>query len=69
MRLREKMEKHYENVKEQIRELSQSETSVPSAYKSEFSPEEKENILKDIYNSIHLFYRLVCEAKKKSSKG
>jgi len=64
------METYYEKkVKEQIKELNQSETSVPSAYKSEFSLEEKENILKDIYNSIRLFYTLVCEAKKKSSEG
>ena len=55
------METHYErNVKEKY----QPEASIPLAYKSEFSLEEKENILKDLYNSVHLFYRLVYEAKR-----
>jgi hypothetical protein len=64
------METHYEkDAKEQIRELSQPAASIPPAYKREFSPEEKENILKDIYSCIKLFYTIVHEAKKKSSEG
>lgn len=62
--LREKMETHYEkDVKEQIIRQYQPEASTPSAYKSEFSQEEKERILKDIYSCIKLFYTIVCEVK------
>ena len=64
MNLCMKMEEYYQkNVKEQIKAHYQPEASTPFAYKNELSLGEKENILRDIYNSVHLFYRLVYEAK------
>lgn len=64
------METYYEkDVKEQIIKQYQPEASTPLTRKYELSPEDKENILKDFYSSIELFYRLVYEAKKKSFKG
>ncbi|MDP1854223.1 MAG: hypothetical protein Q8L26_08505 [Candidatus Omnitrophota bacterium] len=58
------METHYEkNVKEQTIEQYQPEASTPLAYKTEFSLEEKENILKDIYSCIKLFDLLIYRAK------
>ncbi len=63
------METNYQKyVKEQIRGLSQPETSIPSVYKGEFSLEEKENILKDIYSCIKLFDLLIDKAKQESRK-
>ena len=61
-----KMETYYQKnyVKEKIIEQSQPWASIPSAYEIELNPEEKENILKDIYNSVRLFYRLVYESKR-----
>lgn len=61
-----KMETYYQKnyAKEQTIEQRQPEVSIPLAYESEPSPEEKENILKDIYNSVRLFYRLVYESKR-----
>ena len=63
MRLREKMETYYQ--KNYVKELSQPEVSTSLDYKNELSPEDKENILKDIYSAIKLFYRIVYEARRK----
>jgi len=35
-------------------------------YEAELSKERKESILRDIYNSVHLFYGLVYKAEKES---
>lgn len=66
MNLCMKMETHYQKncAKEQIKLQYQPEALTPFAYKNELSLEEKENILKDLYNSVLLFYRLVYEAKR-----
>ena len=48
----------------QLKELSQSEASIPLVYRNELSLKDKENIFKDIYSSIKLFYELIYEAKK-----
>jgi len=62
------MEKYYEkNVKEQTINQYQPEASAPLAYENELSQEEKENILKDIYSCIKLFYTIVCKEQRKSS--
>lgn len=67
MRLRE-MEKHYEkNAKEQTMKQYQPEASAPLSYENELSQEEKENILKDIYSCIKLFYTIACKEKRNSS--
>ena len=65
-----KMETYYQKnyAKEQIIEQRQPEVSIPLAYKNELSPEDKENILKDIYSSIDLFEKILYETKPKSLK-
>lgn len=63
------MEKLYEkNVKEQAIKQYQPAASASPAYKTEFSLEEKENILKDIYSCIKLFDLLIYRAKQESRK-
>lgn len=67
------METYYEkDVKEQIRELYQPETSIPLAYKSEFSFKDKEDMYKEIYYNIDFFEQIIHEAlqnfKKRSTK-
>ncbi len=65
-----KMEIYYQKnyAKEQIIEQRQPEVSIPLDYETEPSPEEKRNILKDIYSSIDLFEKLLYETKQKYSK-
>jgi uncharacterized protein YqfB (UPF0267 family) len=61
------METYYQKEKQlKEQELEQRQPEAPDflAYQNELSLEDKENILRDIYNSIHLFYKLVYEAKK-----
>lgn len=53
----------YYEKENQLKAEYQIEPSIPSAYENELSLEEKGKILKDIYSSIKLFYRLVYEAK------
>ena len=55
------METYYEK---DAKEKYQPEASTPSAYKSEMSLQEKENLFKEIYSNIRLFDRLVYETKK-----
>lgn len=59
------MEDWYQKEKQREKYLK---SESPLNYKTELSQEKKESILRDIYNSIQLFYRLVYEAKKESSK-
>ena len=62
------METYYEtDVKEQVNQY-QPVASTPLAYKTEFSLEEKENILKDIYSCIKLFDLLIYRVKQESRK-
>ena len=51
-----RLERHYLN------------SESPQYYKAELNSEDKDNILRDIYKRIRMFYELVHEAKKKSSK-
>ena len=62
MKLREKMETHYQ--KNYVKELSQPEVSTSLEYISEDIFKKKEKILKDIYPCIKFFDRLFYEAKK-----
>lgn len=63
MRLRGKMEKHYEkNVKGQVRELNQPEASIPSVYKSEFRLKNKDIMYREIYQTIDFFDEIIREA-------
>ena len=59
MKLREKMETHYQN---QLRkEYSPNQTSIN--YLRDLTQQEKDNLFKEIYSNIDLFNRLVHEAK------
>ena len=63
------METHYEkDVKEQIIKQYQPEASIHSAYSSEMSQQEKENLFKEIYSNIWLFEKLVYKARKTPNK-
>ena len=53
------MEEYYQKEKRTENHL---DSESPLYYKAELSTEKKESILKDIYNSIQLFYRIVSEA-------
>lgn len=56
----------YYQKERQLKELNQSEASIPLAYRKEFSLEDKEKILKDFYSTIKLFYELVYDEKKEA---
>jgi len=64
-----KMETYYQKnyAKEQTIER-QPEVSIPLAYESEPSPEEKDRILKGLYSTIDLLEGLLYETKQKSFK-
>jgi hypothetical protein len=54
------MENYYQ--KKQLKELNQSETSIPLTYKNEFSLKDKETMYKEIYHSIDFFDQIIREA-------
>ena len=60
---REKMETYYQR-KNQLKDQNQQEPAIPSVYRRELSPKDKEIIFKDIYDNIKLFNKLVYEARK-----
>ncbi len=57
------MENQYYQKKE-LANLTQPAASIPSAYEKEFSLEDKERILKDLYSTIKMFYSFVYDIKK-----
>jgi len=65
-----KMETYYQKnyLREQRLEEGQPEASIPLAYETEPSPEEKERILKGLYSTIDLLEKLLYETKQKSFK-
>lgn len=65
MRLKEKMEKHYQkNVKEQIIKQYQPEALIPLAYNNEIIFKDKVCLYKDKYFFINLFDKIMYEAAR-----
>ena len=62
LRLRGKMENQYYQKKE-LENLTQPAASIPSAYEKDFSPEDKEKILKDFYANMNAFYEIIYGGK------
>lgn len=54
--------------KKELEQLTQPAASIPSAYEKEFSPEEKENLFKEVYSNIVKFEELFYEEKVRNKK-
>jgi len=63
-RLRGEMENQYYQ-KKHAEAQSQPEASIPLAYEKEFSPEDKEKILKDFYSNMKAFYEIIYEDRER----
>lgn len=56
--------KHHCQGNDYSSKLVRSEVSAPLDYTNKINLREKEKIFKDIYSSIEMFNKLVCEARK-----
>ena len=61
---KKKMENYYQKKNQMKKASNTGENSTYHSYENLVSSKEKENIFKDIYSNIELFYRLVYEARR-----